>query len=376
MHLTFTQEELALIGGQRIRSEEINLYFILRTFADFKTGLFSHWSTKKVNLTYLAERMMKESSQGRAAITYSHTAIRRMLDSLSGFGLVADISREGRSLKMRLPMVESGRKEWEEKTEEKSGQNGKADKKARPVAKEPVPAMPTVETVEVVHAETEKDEMLSASAETLEFVETPVTTELPTIIEEPIFEDLSDDEDGSDWMLSNTKTEESSETLAARGFADVSETSFSTKEPSQHKNQNLERTRERESLPSASENQTQTRQVQSETHHAATRLAGKTENEEGSVALPQDEWIFPSLLRKISGKSILYAFSEKSKSIYHGWKLCGFSLDDIERAFYKVIERKMKVTPDSVDTVLRKPAKSKGSWKPVKKDRTKGRLAL
>lgn len=377
MHLTFTQEELALIGGQRIRSEEINLYFILRTFADFKTGLFSHWSTKKVNLTYLAERMMKESSQGRAAITYSHTAIRRMLDSLSGFGLVADVSREGRSLKMRLPMVESGRKEWEEKTEEKSGQNGKADKKARPVATEPVPAMTTVETVEVVHAETEKDEMLRTSAETLEFVETPVTTGLPTIIDEPVFEDLSDDEDGSDWMLSNAKTEESSETLAARGFADVSETSFSTKEPSQHKNQNLERTRERESLPSASE----TRQVHSEnpTHHAATRLAGKTENEEreDSVALPQDEWMFPSLLRKISGKSILYAFSEKSKSIYHGWKLCGFSLDDIERAFYKVIERKMLITPDSVDTVLRKPVKKvKGSWKPVKKDQTKGRLAL
>ncbi len=371
MHYSFTPTEYDLMTEVTTPDENM-LYCILRKFADFKTGLFSHRSTKRVNLSFLADLMTRKSSQGKAKLSYCHTDIRRYLKTLVNIGLVADVAYEGRSLKMRLPMVEN---RWME-SEEKSGKNGKADKKARPVATEPVPAMPTVGTVEVVHAETEKDEMLRATAETLEFVETPVTTGLPTVTEEPVFEDLSDDEDGSDWMLSNTKTEESSETLAAQAFADVSETSFSTKEPSQHKNQNLERTRERESLPSASE----TRQVLSEnqTHHAASRLAGKTEREEGegSVALPQDEWIFPSLLRKISGKSILYAFSEKSKSIYHGWKLCGFSLDDIERAFYKVIERKMKVTPDSVDTVLRKPAKSKGSWKPVKKDRTKGRLAL
>lgn len=337
MYYALTQQEYALMT-EDATPEESMLYLILKKFADFRTGLFSHRSTKRVNLSFLADLMTRKSSQGKAERRYCHTEVRRFLDRLVDLGLVADITREDRTLKMRLPLVGSGK---EEKL------SGKEPQKQ---------AMPFV-SVEPPKAE-----------------ESPVNTASSLVVDEPENRMLSTEEDAEEWMLSNAKTEKSSETLAARGFADVSETSFSTKEPSQHKNQNLERTRERESLPSASE----TRQVQSENHHAASRLAGKTENEEreDSVALPQDEWIFPSLLRKISGKSILYAFSEKSKSIYHGWKLCGFSLDDIERAFYKVIERKMKVTPDSVDTVLRKPAKSKGSWKPVKKDPTKGRLAL
>lgn len=342
MYYALTQQEYALMT-EDATPEESMLYLILRKFADFRTGLFSHRSTKRVNLSFLADLMTRKSSQGKAELRYCHTEVRRFLDRLVDLGLVADITREDRTLKMRLPLVGSG------KEEKLSG-------------KEP-----------------QKQAMPSVSVEPPKAEESPVNTASSLVVDEPENRMLSAEEDAEEWMLSNAKTEESSETLAAQGFADVSETSFSTKEPSQHKNQNLERTRERESLPSASENQTQTRQVQSETHHAATRLAGKTENEEGegSIALPQDEWMFPSLLRKISGKAILYAFSEKSKSIYHGWKLCGFSLDDIERAFFKVIERKMLITPDSVDTVLRKPLKKvKGSWKPVKKDQTKGRLAL
>lgn len=347
MYYALTQQEYALMT-EDATPEESMLYLILRKFADFRTGLFSHRSTKRVNLSFLADLMTRKSSQGKAELRYCHTEVRRFLDRLVDLGLVADITREDRTLKMRLPLVGSGKEE--SRQEKLSGKE--PQKQAKP----------------------------SVSVEPPKEVESPVNTASSLVVDEPENRMLSAEEDAEEWMLSNAKSEESFETLAAQGFADVSETSFSTKEPSQHKNQNLERTRERESLPSASENQT--RQVQSETqpHHAASRLAGKTEKEEGegSVALPQDEWMFPSLLRKISGKAILYAFSEKSKSIYHGWNLCGFSLDDIERAFYKVIERKMLITPDSVDTVLRKPVvkKVKGSWKPVKKDQTKGRLAL
>lgn len=46
------------------------LYMILKRYADFKTGMFSHPSTKKVNLSFLAGLMTRDARQGKAEKKY------------------------------------------------------------------------------------------------------------------------------------------------------------------------------------------------------------------------------------------------------------------------------------------------------------------
>lgn len=321
MHFVITEQEYALLTTET-SCEELMLYMLLKRFADFKTGVFSHPSTKKVNLSFLAGLMTRDARQGKAEKKYAHIEVRRFLDRLVDLGLVADLAREGvRTLTMRLPFVGS-----DAAAREKSSGN--------PVQNTP------------------KSAAIGGSRPV--GGNTVIATGSPCV-DAPKNARLSGNPRETVPRLSGAKADTSPAIRTAQAFQGTSAAAFITKNKSSLLSSG--RASERMNSPSAPQNQPQP-------HHAASRLAEKPERNPipptPSPKLDADIAPYAEFLREVSGKALLYPYSERSLAIYRGWKMKRYDLRDIDEAFRRVIDSGwMKLTADSVETALcdiRKPA--------------------
>ena len=331
MHFVITEQEYALLTTET-SCEELMLYMLLKRFADFKTGMFSHPSTKKVNLSFLAGLMTRDARQGKAERKYAHTEVRRFLDRLVDLGLVADLARDGvRTLTMRLPLVgsDAAAREKSSGNPAENAPKSAAFQGSRPAGGNAVN-----------------------------------TTGLPCV-DAPKNATLSGNPRESAARLSGAKPDTSPATRTAQAFHGTSAAAFITKNKSSLLSSG--RAFERMNSPSAPQNQT---------HHAASRLVEKPEKRKSpqtpSRKLDADIAPYAEFLREASGEALLYPYSDRSQAIYRGWKMKRYDLRDIGEAFRQVVESGwMKLTADSVETALcaiRKPA--------PRATRTSGRVCL
>ena len=319
MHFVITEQEYALLTTET-SCEELMLYMLLKRFADFKTGVFSHPSTKKVNLSFLAGLMTRDARQGKAEKKYAHTEVRRCLDRLVELGLVADIAREGvRTLTMRLPFVgfDAAAREKSSGNPAENAPKSAAFQGSRPAGGNAVNATgsPCVDAP--------KNAMLSG---------TPRETAA---------------------RLSGETTDTSPATRTAQAFQGTPAAAFITSQ--QRSLLSSGRASERMNSPAA---------PQTQPHHAASRLADNPEKSKDtnppSRKLDADIAPYAEFLREASGEAMLYPYSDRSLAIYRGWKMKRYDLRDIDEAFRRVVDSGwMKLTADSVETALcaiRKPA--------------------
>ena len=319
MHFVITEQEYALLTTET-SCEELMLYMLLKRFADFKTGVFSHPSTKKVNLSFLAGLMTRDARQGKAEKKYAHTEVRRFLDRLVDLGLVADIAREGvRTLTMRLPFVgvDADAREKSSGNPVQNAPKSGAFQRSRPAGGSAVSA-----------------------------------TGSPCV-DAPKNATLSGNPRETAARLSGDKTDTSPATPAKQAFQGSAAAAFITSQ--QISLLSSGRVSERMNSPSA---------PQTQPHHAASRLADNPEKSKDtkppSPKLDADVAHYAEFLREASGEAMLYPYSDRSLAIYRGWKMKRYDLRDIDEAFRRVVDSGwMKLTADSVETALcdiRKPA--------------------
>ena len=296
------------------------LYMLLKRFADFKTGLFSHPSTKKVNLSFLAGLMKRDARQGKAERKYAHTEVRRFLDRLVDLGLVADLAREGvRTLTMRLPFV---------------GADAAAREKSSGNLVENTPKS-------AAFRGSRPDGGNAVNATGSPCVDAPKNAR------------LSGNPRETAARLSGAKPDTSPATRTAQAFQGTSAAAFITSQ--QRSLLSSGRVSERMNSPSA---------PHTPPHHAASRLADNPERTQipptPSPKLDADIAHYAEFLRDASGEALLYPYSDRSLAIYRGWKMKRYDLRDIDEAFRRVVDSGwMKLTADSVETALcdiRKPA--------------------
>lgn len=105
-YVSFNQDEVAIMLDGDMTLEEHGLYFLLKTIANFETGIFGKFRQQKMSYAELGRRLSRPASQGRAARTFDASQILRLLERLEAKKLVADRHIEDRTdrLVMRLPL--------------------------------------------------------------------------------------------------------------------------------------------------------------------------------------------------------------------------------------------------------------------------------
>jgi hypothetical protein len=105
-YVSFNQDEVAIMLDGDMTLEEHGLYFLLKTIANFTTGIFGKFRQQKMSYAELGRRLSRPASQGRAARTFDASHIVRLLERLEAKKLVADRHIEDRTdrLVMRLPL--------------------------------------------------------------------------------------------------------------------------------------------------------------------------------------------------------------------------------------------------------------------------------
>ncbi len=84
--------------------EAIALYLLFKQKANFRTGELGAFHRQKLTYAGFARAMDRPATQGRAAVTFDSTDIKRMIVQLEALGLVAETCWDGKRLKLRLPL--------------------------------------------------------------------------------------------------------------------------------------------------------------------------------------------------------------------------------------------------------------------------------
>lgn len=101
-YISLNKEELVRLNG--LSYEAFGLYMRLKEKANFRTGVVGRFFNQKLNYAVFAKLMARPTSQGRAALEFDSTAIKRLLAQLEDVGLVADHAFKDQRLTLRLPL--------------------------------------------------------------------------------------------------------------------------------------------------------------------------------------------------------------------------------------------------------------------------------
>ncbi len=310
VYYSFSAQEMGIILSGASGDEGL-LYMALKKFADFKTGLMKHHITKRLNFSFLADMLSRDSRQGCEAKVFTHVEIRRLLTRLVALGLVDDMERDGRTLSLRLPLV--------------GGEYGNGKDAAGRLSGKT----------------TEEKPKLTGSHPEMKGTGNPVTARVSAAIGNDGKVRLSGPPDNPDERLSGEKTGELSGTLAGQGVATSPARSFSTSTKPSVQPPLL---REGKTSPPAVENQTP------KTHHDPSGLIRKTE-------IPETDSSgngFMELVEREGEGLIRFHASEISRKIYRSWERCKFDRRDVGEAIRKVLGTQwLSPTPNSIDAVLR-----------------------
>lgn len=101
-YLSLNKEELIRLWS--LSHEALGLYMRLKEKANFRTGVVGKFFNQKLTYAVFAKQMGRAPSQGRAALEFDTTAIKRLLAQLEEAGLVADHVYKDQRLTLCLPL--------------------------------------------------------------------------------------------------------------------------------------------------------------------------------------------------------------------------------------------------------------------------------
>ncbi len=314
----FDKYEMSALIGQA-RGEDCRLYLALRRRADFKTGTMAHPSTKNLSLSSLARLLSLPASPGVPALDLTHKDVRRGIQRLEALGLIDEIRHEGRSLKLRLPLVAKA-----------------AERLSGKVAEKP----------KRLSGNSHNQKQAKTHEESAPSREASINLALR----------LSGTEAENRLRLSGNVSTQSTETIADAGFAGNRERALITKTKDINTPCTLSKTG-KERSPSA---------PKIETHHAPSAL---TENLEKSDR-------FRAIIEEAGHKRLLWVDSQTSRRIYANWEAMGVSDADIRNAVVELLAHpERKPTPNGVDAIIRASRTPLPQTKP-RTGRGKGDLVL
>lgn len=283
--------------------DDMRVYIALRQRADFKTGRLEHPSALKMTTGSIAREISLPAKERVAALTFTHKDVGHAIERLEALGLVDELGRNGRYLRLRLPMAAGATSEG------KPSQNQTVRSDAKNGG-------------QIVRKFVQNENVESLAAQ-------GITKDKAGQIDQQIVR--REPENGGQIVRSGN--EKSAETVAGQRVSGGRNASLSTVPNNQYPSSVPRRGDE---SPSAPENQP---------HHAASRLPMKTEEK------PEDR--YQTAVIDAGGGLIMYADSEKSRRIYRVWSVRSVDVRDVQEAAREVIKSPtMKPTPNSIDELL------------------------
>lgn len=101
-YISLNKEELGRLNG--LSYEAFGLYMRLKEKANFRSGVVGRFFNQKLSYAVFAKLMGRPPSQGRAALEFDSTAIKRLLAHLEEVGLVAEHVFKDQRLTLCLPL--------------------------------------------------------------------------------------------------------------------------------------------------------------------------------------------------------------------------------------------------------------------------------
>lgn len=101
-YISLNREELLRLNN--VSYEAFGLYMRLKEKANFRTGVVGRFFNQKLTYATFAKLMGRPASQGRAAMVFDSTAIKRLLAQLEETGLVVDHAFKDQKLTLCLPL--------------------------------------------------------------------------------------------------------------------------------------------------------------------------------------------------------------------------------------------------------------------------------
>lgn len=102
-YFSFTKQEFRAV--RQLRDSEWRVYCCLREKADFKTGRLEHPTALKMTAASIARDISLLGQSGVPALVFSRQDVERSLSRLEDLGFIDERMREGRFLRLRMPMV-------------------------------------------------------------------------------------------------------------------------------------------------------------------------------------------------------------------------------------------------------------------------------
>lgn len=316
-YFPYTQKEQNLLMQAR-NFVDLRVYMHIKEKADFESGRLEHPSALRLTATTIARAISLPAMQGASALEFSRFAVMRSLERLEALGLIDEVDRSGKFLRLRLPMVTANTCESDteqKKSARKSTENGEQSARKSALS----------ENSETVAAQGIQDAHIGNPA--------------PKSARRSI-------ENGE--KSARTKNDESSETVAAQGFSGGNVIPLTMEKQSIIKSLPPVSPRRGEETPPSSTPKTQ--------NHTPSDdgLQAKTEKTEGEVDRLRD---VVANAAKEHGGIIKCLKSERSTEVLTGW-VGRFKDWEIEDACGTVIAKAdvMKPYVDSIDGLMRQQA--------------------
>ncbi len=125
-YFPYTQKEQNLLMQAR-NFVDLRVYMHIKEKADFESGRLEHPSALRLTATTIARAISLPAMQGASALEFSRFAVMRSLERLEALGLIDEVDRSGKFLRLRLPMVTANTCESDteqKKSARKSTENG------------------------------------------------------------------------------------------------------------------------------------------------------------------------------------------------------------------------------------------------------------
>lgn len=124
VYISFNVAELE--GLRHATFEAIGLYLLLKQKANFQTGKVGTFRNQRLSYAEFARLMCRYATQGREAVTYDSTDIKRLLAQLEVLKMVEAVEWDGQRLTMMLPLSPLWKGNPAMGTDEKLPRQGKA----------------------------------------------------------------------------------------------------------------------------------------------------------------------------------------------------------------------------------------------------------
>lgn len=327
----YTQREQNLLGQARNFADS-RVYMHLKEKADFESGRLEHPSALRLTTGTIAREISLPAIQGAPALEFSIFAVIRSLERLEALGLIDEVDRSGRFLRLRLPLVAANT--CESNTEQKKSASNSTENRAKSARKSA-----SSKHSETVAAQGVQDTHIGKSARKSA---------------------RNCTENGE--KSASIENDESSETVAAQGISGGNVVSLNMKKQSVLNSLPQTPSGGETQSPSATQTQTQTQP--------------RTPSDDGFQETEEEKAVnrIRDIVADEADGMIEFIGTKKSRGFYKRWHRLDISEDRIRRAVREVIATaSMAAIVDSVDTVVRGVVLVPAA---AKKDPNKGRLQL